>query len=313
MADPTTSQAPPNPNPILTPTPVPHFFSLPKELSDQILSHLTYNDLLPFRLTCHFASALVPFSELKLLRLRLKTALLADERADYEQKQMKFHNFERWARAFPHEYRTWDSGDAISNIHANFITKATHLNCYACLRKLPRECFTETQAMGSRSLGHKDGRRRFCRSCGVSKGIWEKGSTVKDARCTWIICRGCDKMRKCDPDPALKSDGVCSAACLEKVRMTTMNGSCSLQKNGGSAEPHGSKRLEIRAATAAVMSGVVNGAGILEDATPSTRANRCLRCWAINHTERAADGLMGLNLCGKCEALVDHEGFKVKE
>lgn len=249
----------------------PAIFDLPTELCDEIFSQLGYQDLLSFRLACRTASALVPLERVRAKRRILKTALLADEHADYANRAKKYENFSLWARAFPHEHRSYISADTVSNIHANYITRATRLNCYACLQTLPRECFTDGQIMGNRSLGHKDAARRFCKACGVKKGIWAKGATVKGGGRTYIVCKGCESMVKADA--RFKKDGVCSADCLGRLV----------------------ERLSLQATATD---------GSAEDASLIGRSTRCLRCWATSHTERLADGEKGLHLCMACEAEV---------
>ncbi|KIW57276.1 hypothetical protein PV05_05848 [Exophiala xenobiotica] len=260
-------------------------FGLPTELNDQIISKLNYQDLCSLRATCHSASALIPLTTLKTLRQNIKAKLLDEEATDYAQREIRYGNMAHWARAFPTERRTWYTNDAICNIHANFITRACRLNCYACLQNLPRECFTDSQVMGSRSLGHKDAERRFCKVCGVKKGIWARGTTIKEAKGTWVVCKGCASIRTADSK--YKRDGVCSAQCLSQVikeyqnttsKPCTSKGTSYISQNSStSAESH-------------------------ETRTSNTRATRCLRCWAISHTEKVADGELALHLCKECEA-----------
>lgn len=269
---------------------------LPAELTDQILIDFSYQDLLCFRQTCRRASVLVPFDMLKSLRRIIKTNLLAEEEADYTQRERKYSHMARWARAFPNEYRTWNSSDTISNIHANFITKATRLNCYSCLQNLPRECFTDTQVMGSRSFGHKDAKRRFCKICGVKKGIWQQGTTVKESKHTWIVCKGCASIVRADA--RYRPHGVCSADCLARVEHFKQNAEMA---NAIIAQPRSLTEPPLAANT-----------DLLNGAAPSTRATRCQRCWSINHTEKTADGLLGLRLCKGCEALIHCQSSEVE-
>lgn len=233
---------------------------------------------------------------LKGIRQAIKTNLLAEENADYIQRERKYSHMARWARAFPNEYRTWNSSDTISNIHANFITKATRLNCYACLQNLPRECFTDSQIMGSRSLGHRDAKRRFCKVCGVKKGIWEKGTSVKGSKHTWIVCRGCAAIVKADA--RYKRRGVCSAECSARVEHL---------ENNAEIEPSTTQDCAL---TTSPPPSVC--ADLQESGTSSRRATRCQRCWSINHTHEAADGALGLRLCTGCEGLIHCQRSEVE-
>jgi len=278
-----------------TPKPLlPTLFDLPNEIIVLIASYLDYHSLLPFRRACHAIAALISLDELKARRHSLKTALLAEEQAEYADRQSKFATFSRWARAFPHEYRTWGSSDTLSNIHANFITKATSLNCYACLRKLPRECFTDGQAMGSRSLGHREANRRFCKLCGVNKGIWLLGMTMRESKQTWIFCKACRSITKADW--RFKQDGVCSSECLGFL-IDRIETDC--------VRKFESMSLERRKAP---IKGLTSGTQVFEPGRRSTRASRCLRCWATDHTEKPADGQFGLNICKTCEGFVSRPG-----
>lgn len=270
----------------------PLFFPLPRELSDQVISNLDYHDLLSLRQVCQSTSFLIPFSLLKSLRLLLKQALVVEEQSEHASRELKYNNMVRWARAFPQENRQRDSSRMISNIHTNTITKATWLNCYACLKRLPRECFTDSQVTGSRSLGHKNSSRRFCKLCGVRKGIWERGTTVKETKCTWLVCKTCGSIMKADT--RYKRARVCSAECLDLLP----------KDKEQQLDTKGSENLHL---TDLSSPGLGSNPPIPKNARTTSRATRCLRCWSIDHTEKIADGELGLHLCKSCEALVGHE------
>ncbi|KIW17297.1 hypothetical protein PV08_04488 [Exophiala spinifera] len=180
-------------------------FSLPAELYNQIVRDLDYQDVLAFRLTCRSAIGVVPFTRLKVLHRTTKQKLLEDEKVELDSREARYEIMEQWALAFPHAGRNWKSHDTTANIHMNRIMRASYLNCYACLQSLPLECFTRTQTMGKRSLGHRDCGRRFCKACGVKRGIWEKGTSIRDGKRVWIVCGGCSALREADPN--YKRDG----------------------------------------------------------------------------------------------------------
>lgn len=270
----------------------PSLFTLPQELKDRILSDLEYHDLVNLRQVCRAAAkALVSYPWLKAMRAKLKAAMLAEERADYDHRELLFSCFVSYARTFPQECYLEGSAegttndDALNNIHANYITKATRLNCYACLRSLPRECFTDAQAMGSRSLGHKDAQQRFCKACGVQKRIWDKGTLIKDGKQTRVVCRGCHSFQTASSEPGLKHAGVCSAQCMERAAAASIS------------EREQGRRLEDPS------SSVTASPEPVEGESTSTRADRCTRCWMKNHTINPADGGMGLHLCFSCERM----------
>ena len=291
-------------------TPSTSFPDLPNEIHYQILSYLSYQEILPLRATCHTLSNLVPFSHLKRLRQTLKTTLLTNERSEHTEQQRKFANFLLWARAFPHEYRSYTSSDTTSNIHANFITKATYLNCYACLERLPRECFTDAQATGSRSLGHKKGKYRFCKRCGVEKGIWELGTVVKEAKRSWIVCKACRTMRQVGAS-GYKREGVCSAECEEQVALARSAEECVRVLGAVSLEDGSAPDLDAGAAEIKHNPIGLNATPEFLDGATSIRASRCLRCWAFDHTKKSADGTVGMGLCKCCEGFVDNESTEI--
>ncbi|KAK6365229.1 hypothetical protein LTS17_011462 [Exophiala oligosperma] len=262
-------------------------FSLPVELYDQIITDLNYQDILSFRLTCRFATGVISFTRLKALHQFTKNKLLEDEKTDLEAREVRFAIMEQWALAFPYAGRNWNSQDTTANIHTNRVMRASHLNCFACLQKLPRDSFTRTQTMGKRSLGHKDCGRRFCKACGVKKGIWKKGTTIKDDKHTWIVCKACSSLKEADPKH--KREGVCSAECLAVVT---------------SATPDRTSTFSEPAQYHPVLLTTVSDAFC--NTVSTTRATRCLRCWSINHTEKVADGELGLHLCKYCESIVHH-------
>jgi len=58
----------------------------------------------------------------------------------------------------------------------------------------------------------------------------------------------------------------------------------------------------------APIKGLTSGTQVFEPGRRSTRASRCLRCWATDHTEKPADGQFGLNICKTCEGFVSRPG-----
>lgn len=254
-------------------------FSIPNELFDIVSLGLSYTDLKALRETCRAATGKISSEDIHNARIELKDQLFAAETADYNQRQPKIRNFTIWARRFPNEYRTYWSSDTISNIHKNYITKATRLNCYACLTNLPRECFTDRQATGSRCLGHKDAKKRFCIQCGVKRDFWDSGLVLMVEHKPYVVCKMCHTFQK--GLPWHRKVGVCSDRCpvlLEQAEPTAVE-----ERSAPAANPEDTRSLsEFNVIT-------------------STRATRCLRCWGIDHTERLADGEMGL--CKPCRAV----------
>lgn len=265
-------------------------FDFPRELIELIQSRLTYHDLKALRATCKASSEAILFDDVKNAQMRLKATLLLQEAADYTQRQQKIAEFSRWARRWPNEYRTYWSSDTISNIHKNYITRATRLNCYICLYNLPRECFTDRQATGARSLGHKEAKMRFCTDCGVKRSIWPPCTVLKIVHKSYIICKGCCSIQK--SEACYRSLGVCSKKCQEMIeKVQQLAGEPELTSAHSTAEELGQGfHREVKSTKETS-----------DSASTSTRATRCLRCWGINHTDKAADGDLGMHLCRGCE------------
>lgn len=277
----------------------PFIFELPREIIEFIQAQLTYHEIKALRETCKASTQAIPLDDVKNAHVQLKAALLLEEAADYKLRQPKIANFEVWARQFPNEYRTYWSSDTISNIHKNYITRATRLNCYICLFNLPRACFTDRQATGSRSLGHKDAKMRFCTNCGVKRGVWPPGTVLKLDHKSYVICKICRCIQK--GQPCYRSLGVCSKECqvlMEKAQQSVETKIAPAQQTPADIGQGGLKG--IKSATEPSVKVPTN-----------TRATRCLRCWGIDHTEKAADGDLGMHLCKGCEAIkLGEDGVK---
>lgn len=257
------------------------FFPLPREILLIIYQRLTHSELGSLRATCKAATEIVDLDkDIKRAHSRRKASLLAEEMADYALRQRKYANYSRWARPNPNEYRTYYSSDTISNLHKNYITRAERLNCYSCLTTLPRQCFGDKQITGGKSLGHKDARLRFCMACGVKKALYLPGTVFKMAMKSYVVCKGCISVQR--GDPFHRSMGVCSTDCLSKIQLS--------DGTTGAGDPTPIKPTNFRESKG------------FEGRVPArTRANRCLRCWGVNHTERLADGTGGMRLCKGCE------------
>ncbi|KIW97023.1 uncharacterized protein Z519_02415 [Cladophialophora bantiana CBS 173.52] len=244
-------------------------FDLHVEILDIVLTHLDYESIAAFRQTCPPAAAMVPLAKIMRLRQGIRASLLEEEHADHQRRQEAFTNQRRWAVVFPQSVQ----GDAANttndsnNIHRNRITRAERLNCYACLKHLPRECFVKGQVTGSRSLGHRDGHRRFCKACGVKKRIWEKGAIIKDGGCTLVVCKVCNLLRRVDAEG--KKVGICSV-CLAASQETPLD-----TERQFTSHPSPSQL--------------------------ASRATRCQRCWAIDHTAVPARSTES-RICPSCEA-----------
>ncbi|KIX98069.1 uncharacterized protein Z520_06149 [Fonsecaea multimorphosa CBS 102226] len=266
-------------------------FDLPLDMFNDLMSDLDYESILAFRQTSRLAAALVPLNHIIQLRQSIRASLLAEERADYQRRQVAYANQRRWATAFPQSVQaglqpqahgaanTAAPNSSVNNIHRNRIMRAERLNCYACLKHLPRECFVEGQVTGRRSLGHNDAGRRFCKVCGVNKGIWDKGTVIQDGRCTLVLCRTCNALDRVEAGS--KREGVCST-CKSAAQEDSLKNELQGVGESSTSQPTTKQPASTQ---------------------PSSRATRCLRCWATNHTEVPA-GSTGSRLCPSCEAAV---------
>jgi len=106
-------------------------------------------------------------------------------------------------------------------------------------------------------------------------------------------------------DARYKRDGVCSAWCLDLVKGQAVPEKAT-QAPAAPAEAVGPVSLQLPVR-------ITSSAELLEPTITNTRTARCQRCWAINHTERLADGELGLKICKNCEASTEHEGSKAQE
>jgi hypothetical protein len=263
---------------------------LPQEMLDHILSLLPFWDL--ESLADAYGEDVVRNDYLCRVRRETSAAMWAEEKNDHRSRDAKFENYARWPRAFPNENRTYWSGDTISNLHKNYLTLSTKLNCYCCLRSLPRECFSDKQATGARSLGHRMARSRVCMRCALKRGLWPTGTVLKVFKKTMIICPQCKKMVRVEP--GYRRFGVCSAGCYSTIQSRWL----TIQESRveGVAVGISSEATDLQEGLQAR-----DDEDSDEEELTRTRASRCRKCWAIDHTDRIADGTTGCGLCRTCE------------
>lgn len=277
-------------------------FDLPRELIKNILSQLNYHELKSLRRVCKASSELMVLDDIKNARLQLRASLWDVERADYEQGQPTRATLELWARHFPEEYQTYCAADEnLRNIHENYVTRVTHLNCYTCLLSLPRACFADRQAMGSRSLGHVNGKKRFCAKCGVERSIWVGGTVFKVGPRTYVFCKACRSIQ--DGQPRYREHGFCSEECQDLGEQ--------VQPSVSAATDHIFRILPTTNDLVQIMLKETKPVPEINiNPAPNIRATRCLACWGVDHTEKVADGDLGMHLCKRCEII---KGWKTNE
>ena len=186
--------------------------TLPAELFNEITSFLSYDDARSLRLTNKLARELINPLVLRHKRTLLKADLLASEAAESASRTEAVANAARWAQYFP------TASVPANKIEAHRTSRAESLNCYSCLKSLPRGRFNSTQLQGPRSLGHRECSKRFCMECGWKKGIWERGTVMGKGREVVLVCRCCGELEKGVGDQNLKRSRVCSEKCLAEMK-----------------------------------------------------------------------------------------------
>ena len=261
-----------------------------------------------FRATCSVLSRLITFTSLKEMRRMLKATLVAAEAAEYRSR------WEQHASKLPQRP---------TDLNEHWTTHADYLNCYLCLRLLPRDDFASTQLQGGRCLGHKSYAKRFCIDCGWRKKIWERGSVKGRGKRAIIVCIRCGGLNRSDPPQWFKYYRVCSTKCfrihsacwirfnaewpvknwIRHIESDSEWQRIKMREREESSKP---ERSPVTKAT------VIRMAHVLVTKTASTRRTRCQRCWAINHTQKLT-WLLGSVLCKDCELVATIAKMGLKE
>ena len=264
----TKSTPEPAPAPVTEKLPA-RIFHLPNELTDLIVTHLNYHDAVSFRSTCRAASELIPFRwVLHSKRESLKETLLTRERSDDRIRREAWSNGFNWAQYFPATTQVGGPNHGLTNLHDNRITYVDELNCYVCLRTLPRSDFHDTQVMGPRSLGHKEHPKRFCIDCGWRKEIWGRGAVMnRGPRCI-VVCRFCGDLNR-RADALFRKERICGMKCWTKVMAELERNAELTEKDELEAEQYDGKQGRTPAG---------------HTCTAPRRA-KCMRCWSKDHTD----------------------------
>ncbi|EXJ62759.1 hypothetical protein A1O7_03198 [Cladophialophora yegresii CBS 114405] len=266
-------------------------FDLPTELTSQITAQVDYHDATSFRLTCRSARDLIPFKkDLAVKRATLRACLLAAERAESQRRVEAWQNAHNWAAFFPRSAGPGGPNEGVTNLHNNRITPVEHLNCYACLRTLPRGKFHVGQTKGLRSLGHKEHAKRFCVDCGWGKGIWTRGSAAgRGAQCV-VVCRFCGGLNR-EADPLCRRERVCSMTCWSQGLSFPGGDVAALEQKAEVEDEQQQPQQDWKVPVSSSPSGT---------GTLSRRA-KCMRCWANDHTETLTSSERS-GLCMACQA-----------
>ena len=148
------------------------------------------------------------------------------------------------------------------------------LHCFTCFSLLPTEKFVKTQCKARKSLGHADAVHRICITCGLKSQRWAPGTTFKGGL---VLCTSCRQIRPTDTQA--RREGRCYECWM--------------------ATPSESEIKSDEIATS-----LTNLTLRIDSCSLVTRANRCTRCWSINHTVSKAttDTETGESLCLDCKS-----------
>ena len=285
--------------------------TLPPELLNHLLSTLTldptsYHTLLSLRLTHP-----IFFNHINLVTLKSQHTLLSTH---YFQNEVAF---------------------IISDAHNRPSTTPDLWPCYICLHLQPRTNFAHSQTHASHSVAHAKARLRFCIDCGVRKGIYIAGTVL---RCFHgpdkVVCLRCRRLgvsakicgkvavklspssnsadaistsgsslatttvRRADiPRNAINVDRDIRGLCMD---CAYGEGSRFDQTEAGQNEVRRSKRLPGDFFVERLLGYQRSDQRDFSSGT-GERKGRCQRCWAIDHTERAAHQRHGHQLlCQEC-------------
>jgi F-box domain len=308
---------------------------LPLEIILHILSFFNLPSLETFRQTSRFCRTIPSPSLLSHAEERYRFALFQKERKDASERealgQARMHLYRRRHYAVnPGEFLgCYISVLTQADLHQNPLTRADRLHCFTCYRYLDRDRFTKSQRTRKRSYGHPDTMKRFCISCGF-KQKWShatefKGGTLPCFACRRIaptsfeakkldLCLECFRIRgrelrqreaESQRDDAEDPDTIDEWPVDNVVQDNVGGMSYARSPAGYQKLGYGNTGLPSEFSwesetptclrdddTAAVPSAVVT----------SKRAERCTRCWMINHTFQPAVVISDRadRFCGSC-------------
>jgi hypothetical protein len=282
-------------------------FHLPAELTQHILSFLELPSLESFRYTCHSFLTLVPPRLLRHAEIAYRFAL-------YEKENKHAREAEAEAQTFRCEMSTpWCipqiSDPSYGNLHKNPMTRVDHLHCFTCYSYLNRDLFSTRQRTGRRSYGHSGAMSRFCITCGFRYRKWSqatyfrRGGTLPCYKCWRIaptdgdaqrlaICSECFK--DCQQD-LVEREGQSESGLSEEVE-----GVDGLAAAGETAKDISADEVCTQDSPSRQMTGsssrnttICPQSGqdwmaIPSQTAISRRAERCVRCWMVDHTYQPA-------------------------
>jgi hypothetical protein len=295
---------------------------LPSEILQSILSYLDFPGLENFRRTSHFCMT-GPYPSLL-------------QRAEEAYRIALFEKEKKYARAGEEFRRTQarlsylyngHTMDGFNNLHKNPITRADRLHCFTCYSYLKRDQFTKAQTTGRRSFGHAEAMKRFCVACGFREKKWSRATCFKGRV---LPCFGCQRIAQTDMEAKKLdfcsecfrargrglegSEGYSKRLCVEEMDAAPEFDAGNLVKGTWHARSplreyklYGENEKPSLAASLSreIWTGVEKQgdcAAISPQSDTSRRAERCVRCWMIDHTFQPAFPLCPTSerLCESC-------------
>lgn len=183
--------------------------NLPHDIHVCILVFLDWQSVKALRLSCQIFTSLLPKEQLESQRTLCatlvhwqETELLRLVEAEYwEAAEQAFLGLNYSGFSSSHD-------PDLAAILKRRTCSSDLLPCYFCLRWLPsstadnkfatESCFSRTRSTMEFDLGGKRAKSRNCIECGFRKGMYHRGTVVKQS----YVCLGCGKMG--DPIPGWK-------------------------------------------------------------------------------------------------------------
>ncbi len=298
---------------------------LPLEIIQHILSFLDFPSLENFRHTSHSCMTFPLPSLLDRTEQAYRLALF-----EKEKKHAREGEESRHLQANMSCPNNADTLRGFNNLHKNPITRADRLHCFSCYSYLDRDQFTRGQTTGRRSCGHSEARKRFCVACGFRQKKWSRTTCFRGRLLPCVICQkiaqtdkeawkldlcsDCFKAHGPHPTEA-KGEGERGSMTTEAI-VEPASGSHFKNTDRDIWHLHnlsGQQKLDrahTKPTTTAPVSEETRTCRVREDdgqdvpshTEISKRAERCVRCWMIDHSFQPALflGHTAERLCESC-------------
>jgi hypothetical protein len=289
------------------PPPSSPLFHLPAETTQHVLSFLDFPSLENFRHTSHFSLNLAPPHLLRHAEAAYRLALYEKEKqfareAEAEAVTVRILSIARWVVPSRAPVKS------LQNLHENPVTRVDRLHCFTCYSYLDRDRFSLRQRTGRRSYGHADAMRRFCVTCGFKGKRWSHATYFR--RGSTLPCFTCKRIAV--TDVAARKLDMCSKCFEGRGRdLTESEGQAfeGMERLGGLAAGNAGKdtsadmlpardsssqyKTDDEMTSSSKDTTICPQSGDDWTAMPSQpaisrRAERCVRCWMVDHTYQPA-------------------------